>query len=287
VTEAAHPPSARRSPGNLLRRVLAAVVALPCLIIITERGDLHFLFMVGLIIFTGMLEFYRLLEQKGFAPAKTVGIGCGLVIAWYAYFRAGMYVNFLLAFALLLLMTVELLRRGVEKAVVHIASTVLGVLYVGWLGSHFVLLRELPRLGGLPYDRGADFVLLGVLLTWSCDTGAYVVGRSIGRTPLFPRVSPKKSREGALGGIVFALAAGWVAHLTFADYLGSNAALALGAVAALAGITGDLVESLIKRDLDVKDTAQLIPGHGGTLDRFDSLFFSMPLIYYFHKFFVI
>jgi len=155
------------------------------------------------------------------------------------------------------------------------------------LGSHFILLRELPRPAGLDYALGARFVLLGIVLTWSCDTGAYFVGRAIGRTPLLPRVSPKKSREGAVGGVAFAMIAGWISQRTFASYMSLSMALWMALVAALAGIAGDLVESLMKRDLHVKDTAHLIPGHGGTLDRFDSLFFSIPLIYYFHKFFVI
>lgn len=279
--------SSPESGSTLLLRILMAVLFLPCVILITRRGDLHFLFLVDLILWTGMLEFYRLLEKRGFRPFKGVGIACGLAISWYAYFRAGMYVNFLLALALLLLMTVELTRRSIEQAVVEISSTVFGVLYVGWLGSHFILLRELPRLAGLDYELGFRFVLLGIVLTWSCDTGAYFVGRAIGRTPLLPRVSPQKSREGAVGGIAFALLAGWICQRTFADYLSLPMAMWTALVAALAGITGDLVESVMKRDLHVKDTAHLIPGHGGTLDRFDSLFFSMPLIYYFHKFFVI
>jgi phosphatidate cytidylyltransferase len=278
--------SSRRDP-SLLPRVVAAVIFLPCLFFITLRGDLHFLFLVDLILWTGMFEFYRLLEHRGIQPLKGVGIACGLAISWYAYFRAGMYVNFLLSLALLLMMTVELARRSVEQAVVQIAATVFGVLYVGWLGSHFILLRELPRPAGLDYALGARFVLLAIVLTWSCDTGAYFVGRAIGRTPLLPRVSPKKSREGAVGGVAAALIAGWISQRTFASYMSLSMALWMALVAALAGIAGDLVESLMKRDLQVKDTAHLIPGHGGTLDRFDSLFFSMPLIYYFHKFFVI
>lgn len=255
---------------------------------ITRRGDAHFLVVVSLMVLTGLYEFYRLLEHKGFQPAKIVGIACGVAITGYAYFRTGIYGNFLLAAALLLMMTVELVRREVAQAVLHISTTIFGVLYVGWLGSHLILLRELPRLAGLDYAMGADFVYLVVFLTWSCDSGAYLVGRTFGRTPLFPSVSPKKSREGAVGGVLFALLAAYISHRTFAaDFLDLQPALLLGALAAVAGQTGDLVESLMKRDVDVKDSASLLPGHGGALDRFDSLFFAAPLLYYSIKFFVI
>jgi phosphatidate cytidylyltransferase len=277
----------KRRDQSLVPRLIAAVLFLPCLVVITLRGDLPFLALIDLIILTGILEFYALLRQKGFLPSRRVGALCALSLSWYAYFRAGIYANFLLALALLLLMVVELIRTSTEKAVVHISVTMFGVLYVGWLGSHFVLLRELPRLAGLDYALGADFVLLAILLTWSSDTGAYLVGRRWGRTPLFPRVSPKKSREGALGGVALALIAAFVAQRTFADYLELPMAFGLAALAAVAGLAGDLVESLLKRGSEAKDSGDFIPGHGGSLDRFDSLLFSVPLIYYFHKFFVI
>ena len=273
--------------SDLFLRIFAAALFLPCAFIITQHGDLQYLFLVDVIVFTGLWEFYGLLEAKGFHPARKIGVFCGLALTWYAYFRGGMYLNFLLTGALLLLMTVALTRRSAEQAVLHISSTIFGVLYVGWLGSHFVLLRELPRLGGLDYEMGARFVFLAVLLTWACDSGAYFVGRAWGRHPLLPRVSPKKTWEGAAGGVTFAIVAAIIAQNTFASYLSLPVSIALGLLAAVAGITGDLVESLMKRDSKVKDTATFIPGHGGTLDRFDSLFFVVPLIYYFHKFFVI
>jgi phosphatidate cytidylyltransferase len=280
--------SRSKKDSSLLARVLAGVLFVPCFILITLRGDFHYLFLMDLVIFTGLAEFYGLMSARGFRPARVVGIGCGLALSWYAYFRTGMYGNFLLALALLLLMTVELTRRSIDEAVTRIATTIFGVLYVGWLGSHFILLRELPRVLGLDYGLGAEFVFLVVLLTWSCDTGAYVVGRSLGRHALYPRVSPKKSREGALGGVLFSLIAAVIAQRTFAgDWLEPTTALILAFIAAIAGQTGDLVESLIKRGSQVKDSASIIPGHGGTLDRFDSLFFSAPLLYYALKFFVL
>lgn len=281
-------PAVRKRGDGLGARLLVTVIFVPCLWIITSRGDLHFLIVVDMMIAMGLWEFYRLLENKGLQPNVVLGILCGLAISWYAYFRTGIYSNFLLAAALLLLMTVELARRSVEQAVIRISITIFGVLYVGWLGSHLVLLRELPRLAGLDYALGAHFVFLAVFLTWSCDSGAYLIGRAFGKHPLFPRVSPKKSREGALGGLLFALLAGTIAQRTFAsEFLDPFPALGIAVLVAVAGQTGDLVESMMKRDVDVKDSARLLPGHGGVLDRFDSLLFAAPLVYYTLKFFVI
>jgi phosphatidate cytidylyltransferase len=106
----------------------------------------------------------------------------------------------------------------------------------------------------------------------------------IGRTPLLPRVSSKKTWEGAFGGVLFAALAGWIASQTFAPYLDAPRAIAVGGLVSLVGLLGDLFESMLKRDAEVKDTSRIIPGHGGVLDRFDSLLFTVPLIYYFLKF---
>ena len=127
-------------------------------------------------------------------------------------------------------------------------------------------------------------MFLAFAVTWAADTGAYLVGSLLGRRPLLPRVSRHKTWEGAVGGVVFAALAGWVASVTFAPYLLPAWGIALGAVAALVGLLGDLFESMLKRDAEIKDTSRVIPGHGGVLDRFDSLLFTVPLIYYVLKF---
>jgi phosphatidate cytidylyltransferase len=133
---------------------------------------------------------------------------------------------------------------------------------------------------------GASFVFLAVVVTWAGDTGAYIVGKTLGKHPLLPRVSEKKTREGSVGGLVFSVAAVLLAKHTFAPYLELWQALLLGVMAGAMGQLGDLCESLVKRDLNVKDASDTIPGHGGILDRFDSLLFTAPLTYYFIKFVV-
>ncbi len=267
-------------------RVAASIVFIPCFIIITNAGGYHFLLLIDAVIFVGMWEFYRMMEAKGIRPYKLIGILCALVLSWYVFASNGVYANLFLTLVLVGLMCLEITRKETKMATTHIATTILGVMYIGFLGSHLILLREHPLRINLDYGYGASFVFLAFVVTWACDTGAYVVGSLVGRRPLAPRISARKTREGSVGGLAFALAAAFVAKATFAPYLEAWHALVLGVLAGVVGQFGDLFESLIKRDAEIKDTSEMIPGHGGVLDRFDSLLFTSPLIYYFVKFVV-
>ena len=280
------PGRARRLVG-LGRRLLAAAVFVPCFLLIAWRGQHYFVLLVNLILLTGMYEFYSMMAAKGLRPFKVVGVAAAVLLPWAAYVQEGTWANLVLAALVVLALGLELLRREVREPLAHIAVTILGVLYVCWLGSHFVLLRELPRLRQAPYSQGFRFVMLTFLLTWMSDTGAYLVGSLVGRHKLAPRISPGKSVEGSVGGIALAVIAGIVAAHTFArDELTPLLGAGLGASAAVFGQIGDLVESLLKRDAQVKDTSGAIPGHGGVLDRFDSVLFTAPLLYYVLRFFL-
>jgi phosphatidate cytidylyltransferase len=161
------------------------------------------------------------------------------------------------------------------------AVTIFGVLYVGWLGGHLVSLRELPLRVGTDYSDGARYAFLPFFLAWTSDTAAYLGGRFFGKTKLFPRVSPAKSVEGSLSALISAPFVAWLAKLSFAPFLSVPDVFALGLITCVASQLGDLVESMIKREADVKDSSNMIPGHGGLLDRFDSLFFAAPAVYYY------
>ena len=163
------------------------------------------------------------------------------------------------------------------------AVTLFGVLYVGWLSVHLVFLRELPKSLGQPYAAGASYVLLAFWVTWICDTAAYGVGLWLGRNRLLPDVSPKKSVEGAIAGLLGSVLAAHVARLWFAPYLNPFHATVLGLAMGVFAQVGDLAESLLKRMSGRKDASALIPGHGGVLVRFDSLYFTAPLLYYYLK----
>lgn len=264
-------------------RVLTAGAGMVAVIAFSLVGGIGFLFVINLIIGFGLFEFYRMMEAKGIRPYKTVGIAAGLGVSWYIYFQGGVFSSLFITLVLVGVMVLELFRRDGELAVFHISTTIFGIFYVAWLGSHIILLRQLGEVapGG---DVGGSYVLLTFALVWATDTGAYFVGKAFGRRRLAPRISPKKSFEGAAGGIVLALITAIAARYTFAPYLTLASSVVLGLVAPVMGILGDLVESLIKRDVKIKDTSRALPGHGGMLDRFDSALFIAPLVYYYLRF---
>lgn len=272
--------------SSLLFRVISSIVFIPCFIIITLKGGYHYLALIDTIIFIGTWEFYKMMECKGIRPYKGIGIICALALSWYVYFRNGMYANFFLTLMFMTLMCLELVRKDGKRAIYHISTTILGIIYISYLASHLILLRELPLGIGRGYELGSSFVFLAFLITWSGDTMAYAVGILIGKHPLFPRVSGKKTWEGSIGGLIASVAAALIARGTFAPYLLLWHALVLGFFGAVIGQLGDLVESMIKRDAALKDASSTIPGHGGVLDRFDSLLFTAPVLYYFLKYIV-
>jgi phosphatidate cytidylyltransferase len=152
------------------------------------------------------------------------------------------------------------------------------VVYVGWLAAHFVLLRESPD--------GRDWVLLTLLTVWIGDTGAYFVGRPLGRHKLAPHVSPGKTWEGAAGGQVSGFLAVLGLTALFNLDIGVEHVIVLGLLVPAAALVGDLAESAIKRGLGVKDSSGLVPGHGGVLDRLDSLLFAAPAVYWYLRWLV-
>jgi phosphatidate cytidylyltransferase len=274
--------------GNALgKRVLAALIYIPCLFVITRRGGLYYLALIDVMILIGLWEFYRMMESKGLRPYKALGILCGLALPWYIYFRQGIYANFFLSIVFLGVMTLELVRKDKGLAIYHISVTIFGVIYIGWLGSHLILLRELPHQKGLDYSMGYSFVMVVFIVTWFYDTGAFTFGSIWGRHHPFPTLSPGKTIEGIIGGFVFAIASILIARSLIAPYLSVLEAVGLALIASVIGQLGDLAESMIKRDVKIKDTSKTIPGHGGVLDRFDSLLFTAPVMYYIFKYFIL
>ena len=269
------------SRWGLALRIGSGVLFVPVLILLARTGGIAFWLFVALEVTLGLTEFYRMMRGRGLNPFQPLGVASALALLWVSYRPDTPHVGFLATAVLLLVLALELRRPEVRQRVEDIAVTSFGVLYVGWLSAHFVLLRELPRQVGGDYAAGASYVLLAFFLTWSCDTGAYAVGKTVGRNRPLPRISPRKSVEGAIGGMAFAVAAAFIARHWFAPYLGVRDALILGIAVGVFAQVGDLVESLLKRDAAHGDSSNLIPGHGGVLDRFDSLYFAAPVVYYY------
>jgi phosphatidate cytidylyltransferase len=269
----------RRWPG-LGARLLAAAVFIPCFAIITWRGSVFFVSLVNLIALLATFEFERLLEAKGLRAQRGTAVVAAIALPWLAFWRGGEYADL----GLLLLMVCSMaqeLGRPIADALLRTAGAAFGVVYVAWLPSFLVRLREAPLTTGAPYVQGGAWVLFVFLIAWMSDAGAYAVGSAIGRHKLAPRISPGKSVEGAIGGLLFAIVAGAVAApLLMRGILTPLAGGAFGLLGSVAGQIGDLVESQLKRDAQVKDASGAIPGHGGMLDRFDSVFFAAPLVYF-------
>jgi len=154
-----------------------------------------------------------------------------------------------------------------------IALLLLGVLYVGLLLGHFILTRALPS--------GEWLIFFVISVTWAGDTGAFYAGRTFGRRKLAPRISPNKTVEGLVGGLALSVLAAFIARYWFVPSFSPADCVALGLLLSLAGMLGDLTESAFKRSAGVKDSGSLIPGHGGMLDRIDSLLFAAPTFYYY------
>lgn len=281
-------PEASR-PSSLLLRILSTIVFIPILLLANAQGGLAFVALVLTITGVALYEFYRMTEAKGLAVPKLCGILSSLFLClalsgrlhpWLAFPERWLGVSAVSLILGLLL----LLGRGKPSAfLTSVCALLAGVVYVALPLGCFLLLREM----GEEAWKSKSYPLLPFALTWLCDTFAYGVGMSLGRHKLASTISPNKTVEGAIGGILGSLAAGLLSKLSFAPYLGWVDAIALGILVGIFGQVGDLLESAMKRDAGIKDSSRIIPGHGGALDRFDSFIFTVPLIYFYLRFFVV
>lgn len=233
------------------------------------------LIVVTFFILVGLWEFFNMVEKKGVTLFKGVGLVLGGLIPVSIFFRFPITREFQLFFILLGLFSLfflEFTRSQNQEAIFSISATIFGVLYVAWCLSFFIRIRNLEGGAGL-----SAFLLLVVKAQ---DVGAYIIGSLIGRRPLFKRISPNKTLEGALGGVIFSIVFSFI-FKGFLDSFRLSEVLILGFILGVVGILGDLFESLLKRDCGIKDASFLIPGIGGALDLLDSLMFSSPVFYFF------
>jgi len=249
------------------RIIMGVGFAVGAVLLIIVGGPWYFgaLLILGVI---GLSEFYRLtLRYRPVVLAGMLSLAAALVAAWYGSpttLAAALALSVALSFALALV-------GGIKPDVtVRIAVTVLGVVYLGVGFGALLLMRRL--------DHGTAFVLTVVFGTWASDTVAYFAGRFFGQTPMTPVLSPKKTWEGFVGGVVGTLVL--VEFIGLYTVLSPLQSLYLGLVVALVAPVGDLFESLIKRDASIKDAGQLFPGHGGVLDRFDAMLFTSVAAYF-------
>lgn len=273
--------------SNLARRVLTAVVAIPIIIIICLMGGWYFFSFVVLLSAIGLYEFYGLAKAKGANPQAWVGLVVGFLVN-LSFFSTGRQVLFTDVhseaqfFFLTLIVSVAVvglieLFRNSGSAIQNTSSTLAGVLYVSLFFGTLIGIRE--AFDEPNYHLGGSLIIAILVSVWLCDTAAFQVGIKFGKHKLFPRVSPNKSWEGTFAGFLFAIIGIVGMKYLIVDYLPLSSALFIGIVVGVFGQLGDLFESLLKRDAGVKDSSQIIPGHGGVLDRFDSLLLVSPIVY--------
>jgi len=270
-------------------RLLTAVVVLPFLIASIIVPQLWWLFvaMAGAALTLGLFEFYKLAKRRDMKPnVVAMYLGGSAIFTVFLFNESNEFVNVLLLQAILLALIIGTLVAATfqevnfEKMIASCGATILGVLYVALLGSHLIAVRT-----GFNPTLSTHLLSFFFLLLMGSDIGAYYVGRLIGKHKLAPKISPGKTWEGVAGGIGAALAMATLAHFWFFRELPLKWALPLAAIMTVLGVLGDLVESALKRGAGAKDAANILPGHGGILDRLDSLLFNAPLIYYFGRFY--
>lgn len=261
--------------NNLTQRLITALIGAAVVITGVVYSEWTYFGVFLFICFFSLLEFYKLAGLDGIIPLKTLGTFCGVIVFGISFFvEIGMisYRYYFLIFPLVsLIYMVKLYKKTELKPFTNIAYTFLGICYIG---VPFALLNHAA------FDEGYynyEIILGALLILWASDTGAYFAGSYFGKRKLFERISPKKSWEGFWGGFALAIAMTYGISLFFESLMILDW-LIIALLIIIGGTFGDLVESLLKRSIEIKDSGKSLPGHGGFLDRFDGLFISAPFI---------
>ena len=261
---------------SLLKRVITATSVV--LFVIIGLFCFPPFFYNGVVIFLiamGLYEFYALIQKKGILIYNYIGILIGIIIPLSICLRfeptKGWELFFITA-ATLLFFVLQFIRKDSSQAIVGISTTLFGIFYVSWFFSFLIKIRFL--------ENGTLLAAFLLLVTKIGDVGAYVVGTNFGKRFLISRISPKKTLEGSIGGVVFSVAAAAISKF-YLPYIPLKHLVAMGFLIGILAQIGDLCESLIKRDCGVKDSGHYLPGLGGVLDIIDSIIFTTPIYYYY------
>ncbi len=252
-------------------RLITALILLPVVAIFVQLGGIIFFVGTLFIALTAMWEFLRMMRLRGHHPNLPIAVLVVLVGIFSLYLQRESLLVPALAFLFMASLIWQLFQAQSDAPVVDWAITLAGAGYIGVGLAHLWGLRLL--------DNGAAWVWVALFSTWGADTFAYFVGRTFGKHKFFPRLSPKKTWEGVMGGFLGGIVGGVLVSLF--TIISIPHAVAIGIIVALLDPFGDLSISMMKRYAGVKDSSHLFPGHGGMLDRTDSVFFAVVLVYYY------
>jgi phosphatidate cytidylyltransferase len=261
----------------LKQRVITAAVGVPIIVITIWFGDPWFSILIAAATLAGTYEFYRMANFDRRDPLLYLGLLWALALVLSPHYSSIGFLSIVVTATMLISLICLLCRSPRENAFSNWAWMIVGALYVGWMLSYWLNLCDLPD--------GQSWVYLAMLTIFANDTGAFFVGRARGRHKLLPAISPAKTWEGAIGGLISAILGAIVITMilnlispfTFKYWQ----IILLGFLVSLFAQLGDLAESLLKRNMEVKESGNLLPGHGGILDRFDSLIFVGAVVYYY------
>jgi phosphatidate cytidylyltransferase len=262
-----------------MTRIITSVIAIPVLIYLIKFAPPFLFFLVS---FAAMLfcfyEYYLLVRKGNDLFVYLIALCFASLIFSSFYFTERSFSFYFPLGAVLILIAAVLSGLEIKNALFVTATSLFGAWYVGALTGYVVGVRMIDE--GFSDETGSDLLMMLFLIIWCGDTAAYFFGKSFGRHKL-SALSPKKTVEGAIAGLVFSILAAVVCRYTFVEQIPMIHAILIGAIVGLAGQLGDLGESLLKRSANVKDSGKVIPGHGGMLDRLDSLLFGAPAMYYY------
>jgi phosphatidate cytidylyltransferase len=259
-----------------LARILTGIIAVPVVVGIVYYGSpLLFLIFVAAVVLAAVYEYFTMINLTGVQGFPIPGMVFSVLLLLSFYFEGRFFLEWGAVAGVSLFATWFIRETNVKIAINQIAYTLFGILYVAGFGGYYLLIRS--------FEHGERLIFFLLLIVWLGDIAAYYWGKNFGKNPLAPTVSPKKTVEGAVAGIIGSLMAGVVAQVWFLDQIAMAHCLLVAVICGIIGQFGDLAESLLKRQVGVKDSSNLIPGHGGVLDRIDSLLFAGPAFYCYFK----
>lgn len=267
---------------TIKRVITAGLIILSLVIIVNYLPPIYFLIMGLFWLIFGTLEFYRIAEKNGHKTFKIIGIMLSVLVFCSFYFKwLALEAMLILSIILISFLAIFSMKKTTQ-ILATIAISLIGILYIGFLLGFQINIRLLPNAKYSP--TGLLFYLYAVV--GSQDAGGFISGSFFGKHNIFSRISPKKTLEGTIGSFVFGLAASLIARTFLLPQLAWKHALILPFILGVFGLLGDLCESALKRGGNLKDSSAILPGHGGVLDRIDSILFCAPIFYYYYLIFI-